>query len=86
MSYENLRIRYNVNYYRVLDRASGKEIPGVVWIDDERGEYGQLDLNGTIVTRTGDIQLQGTRKANRRQGDRRSGGRRRPEDRRDNPI
>ena len=77
MPYSEIKIRYDVGYNKVVDRKTGKVISSVVWIDEESGEYGQVnDDTGDIITVKGDVVLLPGRSGERRKLDRRHGPRR----------
>jgi len=76
MPYDDVKIRYDVGYNKVIDRKTGKTIPDVIWIDEESQEYGQKDNAGNINTMSGDVMLVSTRRGDRRTEDRRFAPRR----------
>jgi len=73
--YERIKIRYNVDYHKVIDRKTREALQNVVWIDEESKEYAQV-INDKISILTGDVMLCPKRCRDRRQEDRRQAPRR----------
>jgi hypothetical protein len=85
MDFTNINIRYEVNYYKVVNLDTGLEVPNVSWIDDEQGQCGMVDNSapGKIRILRGNFRIEPSRKQSRRQFERRQDSRRKPERRND---